>query len=193
MKANDRNDGERDTPDMRPGDRPGPAHGPREQPGDPPPPATPAPHDCRACTITRIVPFPAFPPGSTTLRLPVSVDTTPTLTLTAEPSDPDCPCEWRNTFQIAGHRIATGHANLPRETLNAGPSPMIETLRPRLSRLTPLFALTGCRLRIRLQDLDRRLRAGIGLANRVVMIEIGLQVRCAPRGRWRNIRIAVDD
>ncbi len=190
MKAHDRNQSEQGKPGKGSGDKPAPPRERREEPRQPPPKA---PHDCRTCTITRIVPYPAFPHGSTTLRLPISVDTTPTLTLTAVPSDPECPCEWRNAFQIAGHRIATGHTNLPRETLNAGPSPMIETLRPRLDRLAPLFPVTGCALTIRMQDLDRTLRAGIGLAHKVVMIEIGLQVRCSPRGRWRNIRIAVDD
>jgi len=156
---------------------------------DPPPP----PHDCRNCVIERINDFPPFPARRNTLRLPISVAATPTLTLTAVPDDPDCPCEWNNRFQIAGHRIATGHSSLTRKTLNAGPSPLIETLRPRLSRVAPLFPLAGCTLTINMQDLDQTLRNGIGLANKVVMIEIGLQVRCAPRGRWRNIRIVVED
>jgi len=153
----------------------------------------PVVHDCRGCVITQIQPYPPFPNRRNTLRSPISVAATAQLTLTAVPNDPACPCEWDNKFQIAGHRIATGHTTLTRKTLNAGPSPLIETLRPRLSRLTPLFPLAGCTLTINMQQLDQTLRNGIGLANKVVMIEIGLQVRCAPRGRWRNIRIVLSD
>lgn len=156
----------------------------------PPPP----PHDCSECEITAIAPYPPFPPGRrTTLRLPISVKATPALVLTGVPSDPACPCEWNNSFQIAGHRIATGHTTLTRKSLNAGPSPLIETLRPRLSNLAPFFTIAGCTLTINVQNLDQTLRQGIGLANNVVMIEMGLQVRCAPAGRWRNIRIVFED
>ena len=159
-----------------------------------PPKKAPAPPNCNNCTITRIDPYPPFPAGRrTTLRLPISVAATPQLVLTAVRSNPACPCEWNNRFQIAGHRIATGHTHLTRETLNAGPSPLIETLRPRLDRLTPFFPIAGCTLTINMQQLDQTLRNGIGLANNVVMIEIGLQVRCSPKGRWRNIRIVVQD
>jgi len=153
----------------------------------------PPQHDCRNCVIQRIEGYPNFPNRRNTLRLPVSVAATRQLVLTAVPDDPDCPCEWRNSLQIAGHRIATGHTTLTRETLNAGPSPLIETLRPRLNRLKPLFSLAGCTLTINMQQLDQALRNGIGLARKIVMIEIGVQVRCAPRGRWRNIRIVVND
>ena len=166
----------------------------REPPDGPGGGGGPPAHDCRLCTIDRIAPFPPFPAGRrTSLRLPVPVAATPQLVLEAVPSDPLCPCEWRNSFQIAGHRIATGHTTLTRASLNAGPSPLIETLRPRLDRLQPFFILAGCALTIRVQDLDQTLRQGIGLANNVVMIEMGLQVRCAPKGRWRNIRIVFSD
>lgn len=159
-----------------------------------PVPKKPAPHDCSDCTIIQVNPAPPFPPGRrTSLRMPVSVAATNQLVLTAVPSDPACPCEWNNRFQIAGHRIATGHTHLTREALNAGPSPLIETLRPRLDRLTPFFIVAGCTMTINMQQLDQTLRNGIGLANNVVMIEMALQVRCAPRGRWRNIRIVVQD
>lgn len=108
-------------------------------------------------------------------------------------SDPDCPCEWNNRFQIAGHRIATGHTTLTRKSLNAGLSPLIETLRPRLDRLQPFFTVAGCTLTIDVKALDASLRQGIGLANNVVMIEMALQVRCSPQGRWRNLRIVFSD
>jgi hypothetical protein len=152
------------------------------------------PHDCSACRIVQILPFPPFPAGRrTSLRVPVSVAATPTLMLTGVPSDPDCPCEWRNEFQIAGHWVATGSTTMTRATLNAGPSPLIETLRPRLDRLEPFFTIAGCSITIAVQALDQTLRQGIGLANNVVMIEMGLQVRCAPRGRWRSVRIVFSD
>lgn len=170
--------------------------------GDPPPagepplnPWDPVPlHDCSDCTIVQIAPFPPFPAGRwTSLRLPLSVVATPTLELTAIPSDPQCPCEWRDEFRIAGHRIATGSTTMTRTTLNAGPSPLIETLRPRIDRLRPFFTLAGCTLTIRVQALDQSLRQGIGLAHIVVMIEMGLQVRCSTTGRWRNVRIVFSD
>lgn len=194
---------------------PPPQNTPQQQPppqgqpqGQKPPPEMPTPavpdggvpgggpgaHDCSDCTITRILPAPAFPVGRrTSLRVPLSVAATATYTLTAVPSDPLCPCEWNNRFQIAGHRIATGHTSLTRKTLNAGLSPLIETLRPRLDRLEPFFTVAGCALTINIQSLDQTLRQGIGLANNVVMIEMGLQVRCAPKGRWRNVRIVFSD
>ena len=163
--------------------------------GEPLNPWDPVPeHDCSDCTIVQIAPYPPFPGGRRSgLRLPLSVSATSTLTLTAVPSDPLCPCEWRNDFQIAGHWVMTGSTTMTRTTLNAGPSPLIETLRPRLDRLTPFFTLAGCTLTINVHSLDQTLRQGIGLANNVVMIEMGLQVRCSPKGRWRNIRIVFSD
>jgi hypothetical protein len=163
-------------------------------PRKPETPVVKAPHDCSDCRIEQILPFPPFPPARrTSLRIPVSVGATPALTLTGVPSDPDCPCEWRNEFQIAGHWVMTGSTTMTRTTLNAGPSPLIETLRPRLDRLEPFFTIAGCSITIAVQALDQTLRQGIGLANNVVMIEMILQVRCAPRGRWRTVRIVFSD
>lgn len=181
-------------PPKPPAGKPPVAEPPLDPDGDPGGGGGPPPHDCSECSIDRIAPFPPFPAGRrTSLRLPVGVAATPALVLEAIPSDPACPCEWRNGFQIAGHRVATGHTALTRASLNAGPSPLIETLRPRLDRLQPFFTLAGCTLTIAVQALDQTLRQGIGLANNVVMIEMGLQVRCAPKGRWRNIRIVFSD
>ena len=172
--------------------KPPPDGAPPPDPDDGPDP--PPPHDCSDCEIVQVQPAPPFPGGRrTSLRAQYGVAANPRIVFTAVASDPACPCEWNNRFQIAGHRIATGHTMLTRETLNAGLSPLIETLTPRLDQLQPFFTVAGCTLTIEVEALDQSLRQGIGLANNVVMIEMGLQVRCSPKGRWRNIRVVFTD
>jgi hypothetical protein len=147
---------------------------------------------CRNCVIAALN-NQQFPPGTTTASA-FQPENVAVYTINARPNPATCPCEWSKEIYVEYVAVLTGAAStIKRRNLQFPQVLELIKIDPRDPK-NPYVTINGCRLSIKIKDLNRDLRAGINTQHAFfqgVVTALKLGVKC--NSQTRTIYITITD